>query len=259
MDGNRFDQASLLLARRIGRRAALAGLFGLAAGAVGLEGASAADSRRTFCRTPGHTCKRNAECCSGFCDTRITRHRTRLNRCACPADTTLCGSRCVDTSSDIDNCGGCGIDCDPTVADSCWDAECHCNEGPACTEGATCDNGVCVTPPVTIGKCDADLSEELRSCVRTASGVDWIAKCQASQELSGELDVVDVLCSSDAECSSTYDVCGMDGVLCACMVGVQYYGGAYVDFSSVISVQYPVPAGTGICVGVTTNPDLCIG
>ena len=44
MDGNRFDQASRLLARRIGRRAALAGLFGLAAGAVGIESASAADS-----------------------------------------------------------------------------------------------------------------------------------------------------------------------------------------------------------------------
>lgn len=260
MDGNSFDQASRLLARRIGRRSALAGLFGLAAGAVGIESARAADSRRTFCRTPGHKCKRNAECCSGFCDTRITRHRTRLNSCACPADTTLCGSRCVDTTNDIANCGGCGIDCDPTIADSCWDGECHCNEGPACTEGATCENGECVKPiiPLATGNCDTDLSPDVPYCVRNQDGEDWLALCPASDFPSGQQAVADLVCQTDAQCANLFPVCGMTGVRCDCLVGVQPFGKPYVDFSVLIgSTQISAPTGSGICFAYTANPELC--
>jgi hypothetical protein len=31
--------------------------------------------------------------------------------CTCPSGTTLCGSSCVDTSTDSNNCGGCGSSC----------------------------------------------------------------------------------------------------------------------------------------------------
>jgi hypothetical protein len=46
--------------------------------------------------------------------------------CGCPTGTTLCTGACVNTATDVNNCGACGSVC------------------PACTTGTpTCTAGAC--------------------------------------------------------------------------------------------------------------------
>lgn len=83
----------------------------------------------------------------------------------CVGAQVACGGVCVDTRSDVQNCGGCGIAC--TGAESCSDGVCcgalsdicdgtcvdlttdprHCGAcGLACPQGTECSLGACVTP-----------------------------------------------------------------------------------------------------------------
>ena len=55
------------------------------------------------CAPFGTSCA-TASCCEGSCLSGV---------CACPSGQTLCGSACVDLSSDVDNCGACGNACNP--------------------------------------------------------------------------------------------------------------------------------------------------
>jgi len=260
MDDVRFDAISRVLAGRIGRRRLVAAALGLAATGAGLDAASAADPRRSYCRALRTTCNRNNQCCSGYCDTRVLRHRTRINKCACPVDTTECRGRCVDTAHDFDHCGGCGQACDPIISDTCWHDHCHCGEDPACADGETCENGTCVKPIVEpmIGDCDTDLSPDVPYCVRTESGDDWLALCTAGESPVGSSDWQDFLCTSDTQCASSYPNCGADNVRCDCMVGVQVYNGAFYDISAIVYNLYQGPPNSGLCVAYTTNPDLCV-
>src|SRR5262249_19250919 len=57
--------------------------------------------------------------------------------CTCPDGTTDCGDACVNTESDDNNCGACGIVC--TGGKSCQNGVCTCpNGGTDC--GGTCTN-----------------------------------------------------------------------------------------------------------------------
>jgi hypothetical protein len=64
----------------------------------------------------------------------------------CAAPNECCqltgGTFCIATTSDKMNCGGCGMACDPALADSCGGGQCKCGFGPACNAGsACCDDG----------------------------------------------------------------------------------------------------------------------
>src|SRR3982750_4742968 len=46
---------------------------------------------------------------------------------SCAPDQTLCGSACLNTASDSDNCGGCGIPC--LAGHTCQASQCKCPAG----------------------------------------------------------------------------------------------------------------------------------
>jgi hypothetical protein len=65
-------------------------------------------------------------------------------RCTGPSDCTApeecCGSTCVNTRVDPDNCGGCNEPCGPQ-ADGCISGTCSCNGAAACAAPLACCGG----------------------------------------------------------------------------------------------------------------------
>lgn len=147
MDGKRFDDISRLLGARTGRRAAIGGLVAALLGSATRSGADAALPQRATCRPLTASCLRNAQCCSGACDTRRTAPRKQRNRCICPGGQTNCGGSCVDTTSSMTRCGACDTACDTERADACVSGVCTCGGDPACTGTDLCVDGICETPP----------------------------------------------------------------------------------------------------------------
>jgi hypothetical protein len=94
------------------------------------------------------------------------------NRCACANGETVCGNRCIDTTSDPRNCGGCGIRCPHSVI---------------CTDGA------CIDPDACVG------SDALFCLV----GIDY-----TTVEIDTDCVDIDTIadsCSSHAECQALLD------------------------------------------------------
>jgi hypothetical protein len=61
---------------------------------------------------------------------------------------------CFDTQTAPENCGACGITCDPNTADSCAGGHCVCGAtGAACTAGQTCCGGACVDLTNDVNHC----------------------------------------------------------------------------------------------------------
>jgi hypothetical protein len=96
---------------------------------------------------------------------------------ACPLDTKECNGACVDTTTSIDNCGGCGIKCSrPSAVAECVGASCKY----ACVPGTHECNGTCAQdedpkacgPTCTV--CESG-PNTVRSCVLGACS----AKCEA--------------------------------------------------------------------------------
>ena len=115
MEERRFDDLTRTLARGQSRRGVMRALGGSAlAGLAALLGRNRTDA--AVCRQGGATCLKDAQCCSGDCD-------SDSHLCTCVSG-TLCRGRCVDTSMDPDNCGGCGIVC---ASGSCFEGYCFPN------------------------------------------------------------------------------------------------------------------------------------
>lgn len=178
MDDIRFDRFVQSLAATGSRRRLLAGV---AAGVLGLAGLDRAGART--CSAPGSVCREHATCCSGVCGPKDRSGRRRC-QCQSPADcrqpdqchaatcidgacgeVILTGQTCDDrnvctTGTVCQANGACGggspIPC--TSQDQCHTAVCDpvrgcvqtpltgptCDDGDACTQTATCQNGVCV-------------------------------------------------------------------------------------------------------------------
>jgi hypothetical protein len=95
---------------------------------------------------------------------------TPEGRVVCPSDRRACGSNCIDTMTDVDNCGACGMPCTASQTcqqgiclarcswgtSSCFDG-CHdlsydaqnCGVcGNMCPVGLVCNKSLC-SPPLT--------------------------------------------------------------------------------------------------------------
>ncbi len=71
---NQFDQLTKSMAQSVTRRGALKkfgiGLAGMALACFGL--ANKAEAARGGCKPAGFKCRRNSDCCSGYCGRQIT-------------------------------------------------------------------------------------------------------------------------------------------------------------------------------------------
>ena len=128
MDGSRFDEMTRRLSGTASRRWAIGLLAGVLGGALVVGDAAAGlGPRRGVCRPIGAGCTRGAQCCSEQCATSRALPRRHRNRCACPAGFAGCDGACVDTQTDVANCGACGEVCGSSgevcvsgVCESAW-------------------------------------------------------------------------------------------------------------------------------------------
>jgi hypothetical protein len=60
----------------------------------------------------------------------------------CPAGRSCCTAGCVDTQTDLMNCGGCNSLC-TTQSDRCAGGSCMCGSGPPCDRDIVCGGGGC--------------------------------------------------------------------------------------------------------------------
>ena len=133
----------------------------------------------------------------------------------CPAGTVRCGAACVDLSSDRDNCGDCGNECD--AEEVCFDGECilECPAGTSPCGGTcvdlesnpancgTCGNVCAPGETCSEGTCSVFLSGELSGLhsyegkqvivdgnisVRTYNGTDDVTECNVGE--TGCLQIV---------------------------------------------------------------------
>jgi hypothetical protein len=228
MDGQKFDQMARWVERTLSRRSAVAGMLGLAAASLTVSGADAA-VRRT-CRPNSAGCLRNAQCCSGLCDTRRTTPRNRRNRCACPDGMVSCGNTCVDLMNDDDNCGACGNAC-----------------------AGTCVSGVCTCQGIT---CTVDEDGGWEEC-----GIDY-ETCAPRDSCTYDGGLSTRSCTSHADCADYAPECGVDGVECGCVAG---FGGAtagdYIEFDGgncAVFEPQPIPGLCALTCEPTDNYDSCV-
>jgi hypothetical protein len=115
------------------------------------------------CKANGKTCKKNDQCCSKNCvggtGSGSTAHSAGVCQPAtgCGGSTTLCGTDCVDLTTDPANCGRCG---NPCVSGACQNGEC-------CTTG-TCGSLTCpATADICTGPALAAAVEAFRATATT--------------------------------------------------------------------------------------------
>ena len=182
MDGNRFDELTRALTTGASRRTLLRRLAGGAAGGL-LAHLGMREGAAQQCRQPGKLCNKNANCCSGLCDT-TNPDPFKRNRCLCPN-----GVPPVNGS-----CGVVSGTCDGAINGT------QCNDNNPCTTNDTCLNGVCVGTPVVCrpqsqchlaGTCNprpgsarTRRSERHRSAT-TATSAPPARRCQAGQCVGG--------------------------------------------------------------------------
>jgi hypothetical protein len=121
-----------------------------------------------------------------------------------PATPTLCGATCVDTTSDADNCGGCGV---------------------ICSGGATCSGSRCTgTNADAAVDARADSSADAQASADISvdapapadSGVDAKVPVDASASDAQPCPECAGCCDTGGNCSkgTSATACGADGVFC---------------------------------------------
>lgn len=120
----------------------------------------------------------------------------------CTATQACCAGGCLDTQSDPNNCGGCGIMCSgaevcmggtcttdipcvPSCAagESCVGGVCRCGTNPSCGSALSCCSGVCVETDNNVrncGRCGLDCGARSccsGRCIDTQTDEDNCGRC----------------------------------------------------------------------------------
>ncbi len=121
-------------------------------------------------------CTGGRACVNGFC----------LRECA-PGDDAACGHSetccahvrvCIDTSTDFQNCGGCGLACSADAANECFRGTCRCGgySMTPCTDGSSCCDDGCKDLMTDVENCG--------SCGHACGGlqcVDGACRCSSDE------------------------------------------------------------------------------
>ena len=201
------------------------------------------------------TCIATASCCTtADCGTGGKVCPSPGGTCECPQDTTLCGTRCVDTTADRDNCGGCGR---------------------GCASGAICCNGTCADLQTSTTNCGA--CGNACPASTSVSCVGGVCRCR----LAGDNRFDGLICGGrcvdptrdNANCGACGNVCpsgtGCGGDGGCCPRDLISCGGTCVDpridESNCGTCGVVCPTGTaccpsrdrGVCTNTATSPNNC--
>ena len=247
MDPTRFDRFTQALAERRSRRAAVAGLLALVTG--GLLGATtnpSVEARPRQHRRPlppaavprrprpfpgggctptcaGNNCGDNG--CGGSCGSCVSGQICQAGRChggggrdcqpTCGGATPdCCGTTCVDTTTDNDNCGACGFLCPPGFR--CQGVEGACSRIAVPMSRRAVAANVRTWPPIP--PIAASVATSVRPTAPAASGgllhAQWPALSGQLPAGQGCLDCCGGICADDGTCGSTALPCFADGHAC---------------------------------------------
>jgi hypothetical protein len=123
----------------------------------------------------------------------------------CPAGQTFCGTACIDTQADPQNCGACGTVCDNGQCSGgvCASGQTCAPDGAACNVPADCCSLLCPNESQAPGICGCSeiggVCAGLDDCCQ--QGGDTLVACLGGTN-SDRCIVLNGACSSDSDCLS---------------------------------------------------------
>jgi hypothetical protein len=88
------------------------------------------------CGTCGTVCSSNLSCVQGHCEATSCTGQPNASPCGAGATNECCSSACVDTQTDTNNCGSCGVHC--VGAETCQGGLCGFNTCAPAIQGDPC-------------------------------------------------------------------------------------------------------------------------
>ncbi|HXI59995.1 MAG TPA: hypothetical protein VNO55_28200 [Polyangia bacterium] len=182
------------------------------------DGCETSISRPETCGACGTSCKTDAPFCASSGKT-----QTCVATCTAPSP-DKCGAKCVDTQSDVANCGACGSVCSfPNANATCVKGVCtmsKCRDGYGDCTGAP----GCETPLTTASNCGA--------CGKSCAVAHGSAQCTTGtcgpvtcDQGFGNCDTANPDCetalTTDAHCGGCATTCSGASPLCATVAGQQ--------------------------------------
>jgi hypothetical protein len=156
------------------------------------------------CKCGAATCAAGQTCCSGTCMPAGVGCTCNGSTCA-PGQPCCDGTRCADTTSSAQDCGGCNMPCAPPFA--CVSSICGCN-GFACVPGDSCCTSGC-----------ANLTNDINNCGTCGHAcvpgeTCGASACHCGGSNSGACQPGQVCCGSCTDTQSDENNCGACGHHC---------------------------------------------
>ncbi len=175
---------------------------------------------------------------------------------SCSVGKAACGGACVDTATDVDNCGACGHTCAP--GDVCSTGNCS----PYCGGGTSLCSGSCTnvqTDPANCGKCGNVCPSgmpfcSLGGCSLTCAGGTTACGSSCVDELVDPAN-----CGACAKVCKTGELCsnGVCGVTCT--TGLTLCSGTTSADGGTSDAAVADGGTTGLCVDTSTDRLNCGG